>query len=59
MINDITPATNKWAKQYAHLEYRRIVWHDLWDDCTYIPVVEWKAWHNQLRKDIEYIESFK
>jgi hypothetical protein len=35
---DITPAVTKWQKQYAKLEYRRIMWHDLWQATTYIEV---------------------
>lgn len=38
MIHDITPAYSQWAKNYAHMEYMRIVWHDLWQPVTYIEV---------------------
>ncbi len=38
MTHDITPAYSKWAKQYARLEYLRIMWHDLWEPTTYIEV---------------------
>ena len=40
MIHDITPAVTKWAKNYAHMEYMRIVWRDLWGATTYIEVEE-------------------
>ena len=35
---DITPARTERDKHYAHMEYMRIVWHDLWESCTYIEV---------------------
>lgn len=58
-IWDVVPAKDKWAKNYAKMEYDRIVWHDLWEACTYIPVECAEApqtvfvsktspkWHNQ------------
>lgn len=38
LIHDITPALNSWSKNYAHMEYMRIVDHDLWQAVTYIEV---------------------
>ncbi len=38
MIHDITPANTQWAKNYAHMEYMRIVDHDLWNPTRYIEV---------------------
>lgn len=35
---DVTPARSVWGRYYAHLEYKRIVWHDLWEYCQYIEV---------------------
>lgn len=59
LIHDITPAPTKWHEWYAHAEYMRIVWNDLWSPTTYIEVVEEKPWSKQLKEDIAYIESFK
>lgn len=38
LIHDIAPTTDNWAKNYAHLEYMRIVDHDLWQATKYIEV---------------------
>jgi hypothetical protein len=38
LIHDITPAVTKDQRYYAHMEYMRIVWHDLWQATTYIEV---------------------
>lgn len=35
---DIKAPKNKWERQYVHMEYMRIVWHDLWEACRYIEV---------------------
>lgn len=39
---DITPANDNWERNYAHMEYMRIVIHDLWEAVTYIEVREIK-----------------
>jgi ribosomal protein L40E len=43
-IEDITPATDDWAKNYAHMEYMRIVDHDLWNVAHYIEVQDDKIY---------------
>lgn len=38
LIHDITPALDNWGKNYAHMEYMRIVHHDLWQPVIYIEI---------------------
>lgn len=38
LIHDIAPACTDWERNYAHMEYKRIAWHDLWQATTYIEV---------------------
>ena len=37
-VFDIVQPKNKWERRYAHMEYQRIVWHDLWQVTKYIEV---------------------
>ena len=35
---DVVPAKDSWSRGYAHLEYKRIGWHNLWHYVNYIEV---------------------
>lgn len=35
---DIVQPRDNWERNYARMEYQRIVWHDLWDATKYIPI---------------------
>lgn len=37
-IWDVVPARTKDERYYAHMEYMRIVWANLWEATTYIEV---------------------
>ena len=37
-IWDIVPARTQYERNLAHMEYMRIVWHDLWEATKYIEV---------------------
>lgn len=50
---DIAPTRDDWECNYAHMEYARIVWHDLWDAVTYIKVKECRC-ENSGRDDGNY-----
>ena len=39
---DIVQPTDAWGRNYAHMEYMRIVDHDLWQPTKYIEVKETK-----------------
>lgn len=35
---DIVQPKDNWERNYAKMEYKRIMWHDLWNPVTYIEV---------------------
>lgn len=40
---DIKAPRDNWERNYARLEYQRIVWHDLWQPTTYVEVKDDKV----------------
>ncbi len=56
LIHDIQPARTLWEKYYAKMEYKRIMWNDLWQPVKYVEVIEWTPRYERVKKIMDDLE---